>query len=107
MTDKSEFEWLNKQTVRHVSGYVVKSTGRFSMAYLESGRQITVGVEYGYVGGTQPCVEIGPGAFLHFDDATWLLPSDEQERIEQNFIAALKVMGIEVVKHDPKPGDAG
>lgn len=107
MTGNPEFEWMNKQTVRHVSGYVVKSTGRFSMAYLESGHQITVGVENGYLPGRQPCVEIGPGAFLHFDGAAWLLPTTDQERIERNFIAGCRFMGMEVVKYDPKPGDVG
>ena len=104
---EAEFTWLNKQAVRHAAGYVVKSTGRFSMAYIESGRQISVGVEYGYINSTQPCVEVGPGAFLHFDGATWLLPSDEQERIEKNFIAGCRFMGFEVVKYDPKPEDGG
>jgi hypothetical protein len=103
----TEFTWLNKQAVRHVSGYVVKSTGRFTMAYLESGRQITIDVERGFLPGRQPCIEVGPGAFLHFDGATWLLPSEEQRRIERNFIAGCRFMGLEVVTYDPKPEDGG
>ncbi len=101
------FTWLTKQSVRHMDGFIVKSAGRFEMAYLEGNKKITIGVEDGRLPGGQHCVDIEPGSFLHWDGELTLISSVEQERIEQNFTAALKFMSIEVVKVDPGPGDRG
>lgn len=101
------FKWLTKQAVQHPDGFIVESTGRFTIAYREQGKVMTVEVENGRLPSGSFCVEIHPSAFLHWDGESILLPTSEQERIERNFTSAMRFQGIEVVTANPDETEGG
>lgn len=94
------FKWLDKQTVQHSSGYIVESTGRFTQTYSEHGKIMTINIDRGRLPNGKCCVEIGPGTFLQWDGEKTILPTIEQDRIKQNFIAGMNFKEIEVIIAD-------
>jgi len=92
------FTWLNKQGVKSDAGFEVQFTGRFDAEYREAGKVMSIYVESGIHDG-QPCVILNPGAFDRWNgDAPGVkLPSDERERIQQNFIEAMLFQGLKTV----------
>lgn len=92
------FTWLNKQGVRSDAGFEVQFTGRFDAEYREAGKVMSIYVESGIHDG-QPCVILNPGAFDRWNgDAPGVkLPSDERERIQQNFTEAMLFQGLKTV----------
>ena len=88
------FTWLNKQGVKSDAGFEVQFTGRFDAEYREAGKVMSIYVESGIHDG-QPCVILNPGAFDRWNgDAPGVkLPSDERERIKQNFTEAMLFRG--------------
>ena len=88
------FTWLNKQGVKSDAGFEVQFTGRFDAEYREAGKVMSIYVESGIHDG-QPCVILNPGAFDRWNgDAPGVrLPSDERERIQQNFTEAMLFRG--------------
>jgi hypothetical protein len=92
------FSWITKQSVRHSDGFIVESVDRFTIAYIEKGKKISIEVENVRSPSGEFCVEIKSGSFLHWDGESMLIPSTEQDRIEQNFIDAMKFQGVGVTK---------
>ena len=92
------FTWLNKQGVKSDAGFEVQFTGRFDAEYREAGKVMSIYVESGIHDG-QACVIINPDAFDRWDgDAPGVkLPSDERERIQQNFTEAMLFQGLKTV----------
>ncbi|WP_130459992.1 hypothetical protein [Azospira oryzae] len=91
------FKWLNKQGVESDSGFIVQFTGRFTCEYTENGRVLEIEVEDGEKAG-RPCINIKHDAFAKwgklraFHEAT----EQEQERLMNNFKAAMAFQGLEV-----------
>ena len=98
------FTWLNKQGVRSDAGFEVQFTGRFDAEYREAGKVMSIYVESGIHDG-QPCVILNPGAFDRWNgDAPGVrLPSDERERIQQNFTEAMLFQGLKTVAESGAP----
>jgi len=98
------FTWLNKQGVRSDAGFEVQFTGRFDAEYREAGKVMSIYVESGIHDGP-PCVILNPDAFDRWDgDAPGVkLPSDERERIQQNFIEAMLFQGLKTVVESGAP----
>lgn len=92
------FTWLNKQGVKSDAGFEVQFTGRFDAEYREAGKVMSIYVESGIHDG-QPCVILNPDAFDRWNgDAPGVrLPSDERERIQQNFTEAMLFQGLKTV----------
>jgi hypothetical protein len=89
------FTWMNKQGVRSDEGFEVQSTGRFTIEYREQGKVITISVEPGLSGG--PCVLLEDKPFRFWDDCNIQNSSEEQKRLLNNFIAAMKFQGLGVL----------
>ena len=92
------FTWLNKQGVKSDAGFEVQFTGRFDAEYREAGKVMSIYVESGIHDG-QHCVILNPDAFDRWiGDAPGVrLPSDERERIQQNFTEAMLFQGLTTV----------
>ena len=90
------FTWLNKQGVRSDAGFEVQSLDRFTIAYRENSRQISVYVEDGFLAGMKPCVSIKPDAFAKWDSGV-AIPTEQQTQILQNFKEAMEFQDIAVV----------
>ena len=98
------FTWLNKQGVKSDAGFEVQFTGRFDAEYREAGKVMSIYVESGIHDG-QPCVILNPDAFDRWNgDAPGVrLPSDERERIQQNFTEAMLFQGLKTVVESGAP----
>jgi len=89
------FVWLNKQGVRSREGFIVQSTGRFTIEYQEGSLKVTVNVERA-AEGDQHSVVIDRTAFRRWDGASFDLSSESQARMLENFKSALAFQGIKV-----------
>ena len=90
------FKWLNKQGVESDRGFAVQCVGRFEIEYREGSKKISVSVENGIMGTSQPCVIISPKAFERWDNYPETLSPKEQEEKLANFIEAMEFQGLSV-----------
>ena len=88
-----KFEWLNKQGVKSDSGFVVQSTGRFTIEYSEGAKTLEVGVEAGFMG-DKPVTSYSRSSF-----SKWSQDAKEQERVIANFRQALEFQGLVPIEH--------
>lgn len=84
------FTWINKQGVRSSEGFEVQSTGRFTMEYREGNLRLTVDVEHGGNGS----IGFDPSCFRRWLNSVEPRSSAAQERMIQNFLAALEFQGL-------------
>ena len=89
------FTWLNKQGVQSDQGFVVQSTGRFTVEYREGDSVVTLDVESGESGGL-PCIILDPNAFMHWDDGT-PIEQGRQEELFKNVKDAMEFQGLKLV----------
>jgi len=81
------FRWINKQGVESDTGFVVQRTGRFTEEYREAGRTLVIDVEGGFAG-AEYVISYSRSSF-----ASWSNDPKEQERVINNYRAALAFMG--------------
>lgn len=91
------FTWLNKLGVQSDRGFVVLSTGRFTIDYREGGRKIEVYVERGFTESGKACVTIEPTAFERWDEDPHALPKTKQDELLANFTEAMEFQGLAVI----------
>jgi len=84
------FSWINKQGVRNSSGFEVQRTGRFTMEYREGTRHLVLDVD----GGDNGLINFDAKAFEKWTNSSIMNSPDEQKRIFNNFMAALKFQGL-------------
>jgi hypothetical protein len=89
------FVWLNKNGVRGRDGFVVQSTGRFTIEYREGSLKVAVEVER-MVQGEESVVAIERDAFARWDGLSYDLAHETQVRMLENFTAAMAFQGIRV-----------
>jgi hypothetical protein len=89
------FTWLNKQGVESSDGFVVQSTGRFTIEYREDAQVVTLQVEHGSYGGG-PSVNIAADAFSRWDNLRSTIAPAKQTQMRENFVAAMKFQGVAV-----------
>ena len=89
------FKWLNKQGVESDDGFVVQCVDRFTIEYREGGHVMSVAIEAGMLAG-KPCIIADPSAFRSWNSSTAELPTEEQLRIQRNFVAAMEFQGLAV-----------
>lgn len=89
------FTWINKQGVKSEKGFIVQSTGRFTIEYREDSKTISVHVERGFLSGDKLCVNIHLDGFKKWNDGS-VIQEEKQKQILQNFIDGMKFQDIEV-----------
>lgn len=88
------FTWINKKSVRSSEGYEVHFLGRFTAQYREGRRIRTIPIEDGILAG-KPAVLFSRRVFENWDNSSVDNPPDEQDRLLQNFVEALRFQGLE------------
>jgi hypothetical protein len=101
------FRWINKQGVESDEGFVVQVLDRFTAAYREGARAITVPVEFAQRNG-RACVSVDPLAFARWDeDAPGAMISlEEQQEILGKFKGAFLFQNIEVIVEKGETGSS-
>jgi hypothetical protein len=89
------FTWLSKQGVRSSEGFEVQRTGRFSIEYREGRRIKVIDMEPVVIAG-KPGVGIKANTFERWDNSSVPNSPAEQERLLNNFRAAMEFQGMEV-----------
>jgi hypothetical protein len=93
------FTWLNKQGVQSDRGFVVQVVDRFTIAYREAEKTLSVPVEFARLEDGKSCVSVSPHAFSRWDDDApgLMIPLEKQQEIFANFKAALKFQNLALV----------
>jgi hypothetical protein len=87
------FTWLNKQGVRSDTGFELQSMDRFTFEYREGSRTITLDIESGILGESQPAILMGPDALKKWDNGT-TLDIAAQKQVLDNIRQALAFQGL-------------
>jgi hypothetical protein len=87
------FTWLNKQGVRSDTGFELQSMDRFTFEYREGSRTITLDIESGIVGESQPAILMGPDALKKWDNGA-NLDIAAQKQVLDNIRQALAFQGL-------------
>ena len=88
------FTWINKQGVSSSEGFVVQSTGRFTMEYQENGRVLVLEIERGCWGGGSSIALTNPDDPQRWGKLGPPISKADQERIRRNIKEALAFKGI-------------
>lgn len=91
-----QFTWLNKQGVESDKGFIVQSVARFTIQYREKSKVLSIDVESDYGSNNSPCEYVKRCSFQRWDNGTQI-PIQKQTEIIENFKAAMRFQGIDVV----------
>jgi hypothetical protein len=96
------FTHITAQHIVSSDGFEILPAGRHTKIYKEAGRQMEVALEFGRSESGRVCVELWPGAFARWEEGSPVLSIEEQQRIEQNFRAAMDFDELDVLVWDPR-----
>jgi hypothetical protein len=88
------FTWINKQGVSSSEGFIVQSTGRFTMEYREGGKVIVLEIERGNWGGGSSIALTNPSDIERWGKFGSPINKADQERIKRNIKDALAFKGL-------------
>jgi hypothetical protein len=88
------FTWMNKQGVSSSDGFVLQSTGRFTMEYREGGRLLVLEIDHGNWGGGPSIALTKPSDLERWGKNGPPISKSDQDRIHLNIKEALAFQGL-------------